>query len=187
LINPTLIILAGGRSSRMGFDKGFIDYEGKHIIQHLIDENASYFSDVLISSNNKAHKVFNHKVIVDKITHAGPISGIISCLEKSKSDLNIFISCDSPLIQLKILKKILSKSVKADADIIYCKYKGITHPFPGCFNKRILNDLNKLILKGERKMLNLNKYFNVDYVNFSNEKKDFFLNLNFPEDLNKIK
>jgi len=174
-------------SSRMGFDKGFIKYKGKYIIQHLIDENASYFYDVMISSNNKNYKIFNQNVIPDKIDQIGPIGGIYSCLHESKSDLNIVISCDSPLIQLKILKKILLRSVNSDADLIYSTYKNKTHPLPGCFNKKILNKLNNVIDDGERKLLSLSNYFKVDFVDFSNEKKDFFLNLNSPCDLKKIK
>ena len=185
--NPTLIILAGGMSSRMGFDKGFIKYKGKYLIQHLIDENASYFNDVMISSNNTNYNIFNHKVIPDKIDQIGPIGGIYSCLYESKSDLNIVISCDSPLIQLKILKKILLHSANSDADLIYSTYKNKTHPFPGCFNKKIISRLNNVIDNGERKLLSLHKYFKMDFVDFSAEKKDFFLNLNSPDDLKKIK
>ena len=74
----------------------------------------------------------------------------------------------------------------SDADIIYSKDGDRIHPFPSCFNKRIFNNLNELILEGERKMLSLSEFFKTDYVNFSNEKKDFFLNLNTPDDLKKI-
>ena len=93
----------------MGFDKGLILYKGKHITQHLIDENANLFSKVLISSNNKEYLKFKQNLIPDKIIEIGPIGGIVSCLEKSKTDLNVFISCDSPFISKEILKKLLSK------------------------------------------------------------------------------
>ena len=184
---PTLIILAGGMSSRMGFDKGFIKYKGKYIIQHLIDKNASYFSEIMISSSNKNHKVFKQKMVPDKISQIGPIGGVFSCLHESKSELNVVISCDSPLIQLKIIKKILFHSVNSDADLIYSTYKNKRHPLPGCFNKKILSKLNDIIDDGERKLLSLEKYFKTDFVDFSDEKKDFFLNLNSPNDLKKIK
>ena len=185
-MKATLIILAGGKSSRMGFDKGLILHKGKHITQHLIDENAGLFSKVLISSNDKEYLKFKQNLIPDKIIEIGPIGGVVSCLEKSKTDLNVFISCDSPFINKEILKKLLSKSMNSDADIIYSKDGDRIHPFPSCFNKRIFNNLNKLILEGERKMLSLSEFFKTDYVDFSNEKKDFFLNLNNPDDLKKI-
>ena len=173
-------------SSRMGFDKGFIKYKGKYLIQHLIDENASYFNEVMISSSDKNYKVFKQKMVPDKISRIGPIGGIVSCLEKSKTDLNVFISCDSPFINKEILKKLISKSKDTDTDIIYSKDGDRIHPFPSCFNKRIFNNLNKLILEGERKLLSLHKYFKMDFVDFSADKKDFFLNLNNPDDLKKI-
>ena len=185
-MKATLIILAGGKSSRMGFDKGFILHKGKYITQHLIDENASLFSKVIISSNSKEYLKFKKNVVPDKTIEIGPIGGIVSCLEKSKTDLNVFISCDSPFINKEILKKLISKSMDSDADIIYSKDGDRIHPFPSCFNKRIFNNLNELILEGERKMLSLSEFFKTDYVDFSNEKKDFFLNLNNPDDLKKI-
>ncbi|MDG2344333.1 MAG: molybdenum cofactor guanylyltransferase [Flavobacteriales bacterium] len=185
-MKATLIILAGGKSSRMGFDKGLILHKGKHITQYLIDVNASLFSKVLISSNNKEYRRFKESVIPDTIIEIGPIGGIVSCLEKSTTDLNVFISCDAPFINKETLKKLLLKSIDSNADIVYSKHGNRTHPFPSCFNKRIFNKLNRLILSGERKMSSLSEFFKTDYVDFNNEKKDFFLNLNNPDDLKKI-
>ncbi len=185
--NSTLIILAGGKSSRMGTDKGLIKHKGEYITKLLINENASYFSNVLISSNNNEYKMFSYDVIPDRIEQLGPIGGVISCLEKSKTNLNVIISCDSPLIKFKILNQLLIKSKENNSDIVYSKYKNTIHPFPGCFNKRIFNDLDSMVLKGKRKMLSLEEIFHVDYVDFSAEKKDLFLNLNYPDDLKKIK
>ena len=185
-METTLIILAGGKSSRMGFDKGLLKVKGKLIIQDLIDELSNNFTNTLISANNKEYEMFKLPIISDKIKDIGPIGGIVSCLEKSKTDLNVFISCDSPYIKLGTLNKLILSSVESNADIVYSNYKNKTHPFPGCFNKRIFPELNKLVLNGERKMTSLFNYFNIGYVDFSYEKEDFFLNLNNPDDLKKI-
>ena len=185
-MDTTLIILAGGKSSRMGFEKGLLKIKGKYIIQHLIDDLSSNFTSTIISANNNKYEMFNLPIVSDEIKDIGPIGGVISCLQKSETDLNVFITCDSPFINPETLNKLILKSLASKSDIVYSNYKNKTHPFPGCFNKRIFHKLNELVLNGERKMTSLFNYFDLSYVDFSHEKEDFFLNLNSPDDLKKI-
>ena len=77
-METTLIILAGGKSSRMGFDKGLLKVKDKYIIQDLIDELSNNFTNTLISANNKEYEMFKLPIISDKIKDIGPIGGIVS-------------------------------------------------------------------------------------------------------------
>ena len=104
----TGIILAGGKSSRMGTDKGFLVLKGKSFIQHSIDVLKPLVSEIIIVSDNPEYDAFNFKRIEDIIKDAGPIAGICSGLKASSSQYNLVLSCDIPLIKAEILQKLIN-------------------------------------------------------------------------------
>ena len=65
--NITGIILAGGKSSRMGSDKGFVIYNDKPFIQHIIDTLQPLVDEIIIVSNNPDYDVFKLKRVNDII------------------------------------------------------------------------------------------------------------------------
>lgn len=70
------IILAGGKSSRMGVDKGLMLLNEKPMVQHVIDAVKLVADEIIIVANNKEYKQFGYTVISDEIENAGPLAGI---------------------------------------------------------------------------------------------------------------
>ena len=70
-MNFSLIVLAGGNSSRMGEDKGLILFRGKPMIQHVLDNIAPRFEEVIIVTNNKSYHQFNAKLVSDNCKSIG--------------------------------------------------------------------------------------------------------------------
>ena len=85
------IILSGGKSTRMGMDKGLIELKGKPMIQHVIDHIDPICNEILISANDKVYENFSYPVYNDEIHEIGPAGGIISCLKHSSYNKNIII------------------------------------------------------------------------------------------------
>jgi molybdopterin-guanine dinucleotide biosynthesis protein A len=96
-------ILAGGKSVRMGTDKGLVDFKGKPMIKHLIEIVQPLFSDVIIISNNEAYQKFGLPVLKDRIKDLGPIGGLLTGLKYTNTDWNFFIACDLPFVQTKVI------------------------------------------------------------------------------------
>ena len=64
-MQATGIILAGGKSSRMGEDKGLVLLNGKPMIQYVIEALKEVVSDIIIISNNASYNKFRVPVYSD--------------------------------------------------------------------------------------------------------------------------
>ena len=140
LSNITLIILAGGKSSRMGTDKALLEYQGKAFVQILYDNLKNICSEVIISSNNSEIKIEEAKTVADDIKDIGPMGGLYTCLKLSKTDFNIVVSVDTPFISAKLLTEVYEQSQQYDISIIEHNKK--THPLIGVYHKNVVKILN---------------------------------------------
>jgi molybdopterin-guanine dinucleotide biosynthesis protein A len=185
-INLTGIILAGGKSLRMGREKGLVCYTGKPLVQFALDILSLFCDRILISSNNPDYNRFGYEVVSDEFTDAGPMSGIASCLKQSRTDGNLVIPCDMPLLDPVVFKTIL-ENVSGNTFVVPVDAKGRTEPLCAFYRRSSLDILTELIAKGSFRMTDLFiqapvRYISpVDYpVNYNNQ---WFANFNSMDDL----
>ncbi|MBL7890771.1 MAG: molybdenum cofactor guanylyltransferase [Bacteroidia bacterium] len=179
----TGIILAGGKSSRMGFDKGLIEINNKPMVQYIIDQLKLITDTILIISNNNEYNKFGHTVHADLIKNVGPIGGILTGLEYSQTKYNMVISCDTPFIKKNTLTELVKKIDKYD--VIIASNKGEAHPLCGIYSKTIANQLRVLIENRQFKIRKAIQQFNTKVVEF--ETTSQFVNINTKEELNNYK
>ena len=110
--NTTGYILAGGKSSRMGEDKGLKLFNGIPLIQNVINQLLFAVDKVVIVSNNKDYEQFGLEVIEDALINKGPAGGIYTALQHSSTDLNFIVSCDMPYISSQAIHFMLENSSK---------------------------------------------------------------------------
>ena len=113
----TGIILAGGKSSRMGTDKALFVLNGSTFLDHIIRALEPLVDDILIISNDERHSTYNLKRVRDTIADAGPISGLHAGLTNSVTENNLVLSCDIPLIETSMLEVLLQNN-EDDIDVI---------------------------------------------------------------------
>tara|TARA_R110002049_G_scaffold309212_2_gene518720 strand:+ start:3366 stop:4166 length:801 start_codon:yes stop_codon:yes gene_type:complete len=147
----TGIILAGGKSTRMGTDKGFLMLNGKKFVEHSIDALKPMVSKIMIVSDNPDYDIFGLERIDDFIKNAGPVSGIYSGLKHSKTDYNLVLSCDIPLIASKVLNKIID-AIDDASEIIQVESNGKTMPLIALYKKSCADIFYKLLQADERRL-----------------------------------
>ena len=79
-------ILAGGKSSRMGSDKGLMLLNKKAVIQHAIEQLEKSVKNIFIISNNIEYEKFGFKLIPDLIKDIGPAGGIYTALKHTHTN-----------------------------------------------------------------------------------------------------
>lgn len=179
-------ILAGGKSSRMGEDKGLLELNGKTIIEYVIAQVKPLFKTVFIVSSNDQYSQFGLKVIPDLVKDIGPAGGILTALEHSSSEQNLLISCDMPFITSEALEY-LSAQIN-DYEIIIPIHHQKLEPLCGIYSKSCFNIWKQETEKGVYKLQNIISNFKTNELNVEEHplfQLDFFTNINTKEDLEK--
>ena len=149
--NITGIILAGGKSSRMGTDKGFLLFNKKPFVQYSIDALKPLVSEIMIVSDNPDYDIFGLKRVNDITKNAGPVAGISSGLEASSNKFNLILSCDIPLISSEILQKLID-TIDNEYQIIQVESQGKSMPLIALYKKEVASTFNSCLKNGERRL-----------------------------------
>jgi molybdenum cofactor guanylyltransferase len=181
----TGIILAGGKSSRMGSDKGFVMYKNKAFIQHIIEAIQPLVNEIIIVSNDPDYDIFKLKRVSDLIEDAGPLAGVYSGLHHTTTENNLVVSCDVPLINTETLKK-LTEQINDENDVIQLESMGKTMPLIAMYKKRSKDICSILLQGGERKLRNALKRMSVKTITLNKEHEIYTKNINTPGNLKEI-
>lgn len=146
----TAIVLAGGRSTRMGIDKGLISLNGKPLIAHVIEAIEPLCSTILISTNKPEYEAFGYPLIADLYQGIGPMGGLHAGLLASKDVDNMLLSCDMPLVDAELLEALLAHRINYQAVIPVLD--GQSFPICAYYNKSVLTMLDAEITAGLYKM-----------------------------------
>ena len=187
-MQATGIILAGGKSSRMGEDKGLVLLNGKPMIQYVIEALKEVVSNIIIISNNASYNKFRVPVYSDLIKDKGPVGGIYTGLYHSTTELNFCISCDVPMISSDFILWLLKRS--GNASITLPMYKDKIHQMIGVYSKQVLSNFKESTEKEHLKLSQVNKDMACEIIDIEKEYANFdeliFSNINTKNELISI-
>jgi len=181
-------VLAGGKSSRMGYDKGLMDFHGKKMIEHVL-QSLSISPRTSIITDNEVYSQFGYPLYADIYKNSGPLGGIHSGLYHSNSDWCITVSCDLPFVSPDILNFLLKNIKSFSGNAIVPVHDNKAEPLCALYHKSCLPDLERLILKKVLKMHSVLDKLNKLYVEVP-KKFDadlLFRNMNTPADISLSK
>lgn len=182
----TGIILAGGRSSRMGAEKGLQELCGKPLIHYAIEALSGLCNTIIISSSSEAYHSLGFKVVADVIPGIGPMGGIYSTLRQSKTEENLVLSCDLPFASVELLSYILENSKGYKVAV---PWLGDQHyePLCGFYHLSILDQINAFIENNNYKLPDIFDEIRINRLVINNEldfyHANLFLNVNSKHDL----
>jgi len=181
----TGIILAGGKSSRMGTDKCFLKTNNQTFLEKTIKIIEAFTTNILISGENKKFKHLGYDIITDEYKDCGPIGGIFSALKYSKSEVNIIAPCDMPYLNADLFKFLISKLDNYDAVVPIFKDK--VEPLIIVLRKRTIDILEEQIKSRKFKILTFIEKINTRFVEINSDLSFYsdylFDNINKPDDL----
>lgn len=186
----TGIILSGGKSSRMGKEKGLVDFQGKPLISYAINAIKPLVNSIIIGANNELNEYqkLGYKIVEDEVRHIGPLGGILSALRQSDTMYNIILSCDMPFINKEALQ--FMNQQRNDYDIVVAAHNGNKiEPLCGIYSKNTLPIIENAIENGNYKLRDIFGKVSFATVNinaslpFYSDK--LFYNINKPEDIRR--
>jgi molybdenum cofactor guanylyltransferase len=178
----TGVIMAGGKSSRMGTDKGLLLYQGKPLAQYSIDILRPFCSEMLISTQNPEYSQFGMVLVQDVIPECGPLGGIYSTMKSNQAEFLLILACDMPFISNQTLEKLLENRFKFDCIVPLVGDK--MEPLCAIYSRSLLPNIERSINAGNLMLRGLIMESNHRFVNCDDQVSDF-LNFNTPDEFER--
>jgi molybdenum cofactor guanylyltransferase len=144
----TAIILAGGRSSRMGTPKALLSFDGEPLIVHLVRRLAPVFGEVIVvAAPDQVLPNLCVTTVRDEVAYQGPVGGIAYGLRAAAGEFAFVTSCDSVFLRLAVVSYLLS--LKDDVDTVVPRWGGRVQPLLAVYRRSILPQFEAQIASGE--------------------------------------
>lgn len=184
----TAIIIAGGKSTRMGFDKAFMKIGKTSCVELIVRRLKKHFNEIIVVTNEQnKFELADVKTTHDKIKNAGPLGGLHAGLKISSSLYNYLIACDMPVISDELIAH-MKNMLFLEPDIIACKNNDFIEPFHGVYGKHLTLKIEQEIKTGQCSLFNLMLKSKTEVISKDTIKKmcknlNLFTNLNTRQEL----
>jgi molybdopterin-guanine dinucleotide biosynthesis protein A len=191
------LVLSGGKSLRMGKDKGTLDLNGERWVQHAGNLcnalNLSVVYSVQISQTETyAAFLDSESLLVDAVDVKGPLAGLLSFYLKYPSTDVLLLPCDMIQLDKKILTELVDvyehTSIGHDI-LVYQHADGAIEPMPGIYTSEALRKIYWLFAAGELTKFSLKYCIEINnsfLLPIKEIDEIYFANANTPEDINRI-
>ena len=185
------LVLAGGKSTRMGEDKGAITYHGVTQRSYLVSLLKKWIANVYISCRADQEAIFSKEapVITDKLTGLGPFGAIVSAFQFESNTAWLVIACDLPLVDDTLIQELIEKR---DPGKIATAFQSPSNEFPEPlitiwepksypilmeFFEQGYSCPRKVLIKGDIQLIHSHQSKKLLNVNFPEERDAVFKSL----------
>ena len=182
------LVLAGGKSLRMGYDKSSIEWHGKEQRYYMADLLKQYCDEIFISCRaDQQNEVDSHyKTLPDTFVDLGPYGAILSAFREKPDAAWLVVACDLPLLDAEILQDLVAhRNPSAVATTFESPFDGLPEPLITIWEPKAYPVLLSFLSQGytcPRKALRNN-----DVHIIKTENADALMNVNTQDELEKVK
>jgi molybdopterin-guanine dinucleotide biosynthesis protein A len=187
------LVLAGGRSSRMGGgDKCLMTVGNKSMLQHAVERLTPQVHALAVSANGEATRFekFALPVLEDVVPgFAGPLAGVLSGMLWARTRFSevtwlTTVAADTPFYPRSLVADLLAAATSSNAAVAFAASGGRAHPVFALWRVALADALQQALLQdNERKIDRFAARYRVAEVAFASKPFDPFFNVNRPEDL----
>ena len=187
----TGIILAGGKSKRMGENKAFIDAGGAPLFERVYRVFKEIFSEIIIVANDtRPFERYEARLQKDIILNKGALGGLYTGLLHASSYHAFCTACDMPLLNLWVIKYMTEERNKYD--VIVPKTHDGLHPLHAIYSKKCLNPMRQLLNRDDLKIVNFFHQVRVRYIEEMEIREldphmRSFINVNTEEEMEAVR
>jgi molybdenum cofactor guanylyltransferase len=186
MLDIPCVIVAGGRSSRMGRDKALLPFgSSPTLTQYQLARLQDDFASLHVSCKDKSKFDFKASFIEDvqEFDTFSPLVALYSILSSFQTPIAI-LSVDTPFVTINEFIK-LFESLDEQTDIVIARSPFGSHQMCGIYKPTIASILKDHIQQNNHKIRAIFEKVHVKYVDFKND--NIFDNLNHPQDYEKAK
>ena len=184
----TAFILAGGKSTRMGVDKAFVQLDGRTLLARALELARGLASEVRIVGDVAKFEKFG-PVVEDIFQNCGPLGGIHAALRASATDLNLILAVDVPFLAAQFLSYMIEQAVNcSSASAVVPRAAGGWQPLCAVYRRSFAEGAETALRAGHNK---IDRLFDLLEIRVIDEDElvragfslEIFRNLNTPEEL----
>jgi molybdopterin-guanine dinucleotide biosynthesis protein A len=194
-MSRSCIILAGGKSIRLGHDKISLKIGSLSLLEEVVSRVEPLVSEIIlvVAQDRSFPELENRKKMItvsDIYPDSGSLGGIHAGLSASSSFYNLVVAADMPFLDQALLRYILG--VSGGFDLVLPRIKTFFEPLHAVYSKNCIEPAESIIRQGKKVIIELFNYVRVRYVEaaeidrFDPEHLSFF-NINTKEDLEKAR
>jgi molybdopterin-guanine dinucleotide biosynthesis protein A len=182
----TGIILAGGRSSRMGQPKALLPFDGEPLILHIVRLLQQQFDELLVvAAPGQDVPQMPVRLVRDEVAYQGPVGGIYYGLKAAGDDVCFVTSCDSAFLNPALIAHLVSAI--ASYDVVVPHWNGRFQPLHAVYRRSVLPILDRQLAMGELRPVSLfdrvrTRRVEEDEIRQYDPDGLSFFNMNTPED-----
>lgn len=189
----SVAIIAGGRSSRMGTDKGLVMLAGKPMIQRVIDASAELGQDetLLVTNQPDAYARFGLPMFSDILPDKGSLGGIYTALKVARNPAVLVLACDMPFLNTGLLHLMIARWSDS-VDIVVPRVEGYPQALHAIYRTSCIPPIEAQLEADQLKIIRFYGKMRVHYL----DEPDYtaldpeglaFSNLNTPEELEQAR
>ncbi|MBU6340792.1 MAG: molybdenum cofactor guanylyltransferase [Bacteroidetes bacterium] len=137
-----IILLAGGKSSRMGQNKVWMPFRGKPLVRHVLDVLLPLACPILIVGSDPALDGLGCPRAPDEIAEKGPMGGLYTGLKHSEKAHNLLIACDMPFVQVESVESLM-RAHASEIWVTLAAHNGQAEPLLSIYQKAVLPGLER--------------------------------------------
>jgi molybdopterin-guanine dinucleotide biosynthesis protein A len=165
-------ILAGGASSRMGRDKGLLDFGGVPLILHTARLLEPLVSQVTVVGSPGKYAKLGLREIADDAqarrgldrSGCGPLAGIAAALAATRSSWNLIVACDLPYLSAKWLEWLLSRALRSRGEAVVPRTERGIEPLAAVYRRECGGPIAAALARGVRKVSDAIEELRLDFV-----------------------
>jgi molybdenum cofactor guanylyltransferase len=184
--NITAIVLAGGRSSRMGAPKALLLFDGEPLIVHMVATLQRMFAEVVVvTAPGQDLPSMPVKLVRDEVPYQGPVGGICYGLTAACGDAGFVTSCDSAFLNTDLISHLVAQI--PEHDVVVPHWQGRFQPLQAVYRRGVLPLLGEQLARGELRPIQLfdkvrTRRIDEDEIRRFDPEGASFFNMNTPED-----
>ena len=189
---PAGVILAGGRSRRMGGSrKALLELNGRPLLAHVIDRLQAHLDPLMLSCDSETSEFesFGLPLVPDLLPgFRGPLTGLCSALQyladKGQQNSLVLCPCDAPFIPHNLVQTLLDAGQENEKPVVVISYQGVLQPTFSMWHTHHLPAIHEAVVKrGDGGLRYMLKSLPHTVVEWAPAEPSPFFNINTPDDL----
>lgn len=148
------VVLAGGKSSRMGTAKALLPFDDTPLIVHIVTGLKRLFAEVIVvAAADQQLPPLPATVVHDDVAYQGPVGGLCYGLAAVREEAAFVTSCDSVFLNPSLVLHLVSRL--DDYDVVVPQWDGRLQPLHAVYRRAVLPLLQTQLARGDLRPVSL--------------------------------